>query len=51
MTFHLACVHVIFSSVSVAEWPPFGKWLITRLVMCSCCVLAICGVGYFPFWY
>ena len=25
MTFHLTCVHIIFSSVSVAEWPPFGK--------------------------
>ena len=23
--FHLTCVHIIFSSVSVAEWPPFGK--------------------------
>ena len=25
MTFHLTCVHIIFSSVLVAEWPPFGK--------------------------
>ena len=25
VTFHLMCVHIIFSSVSVAEWPPFGK--------------------------
>ena len=24
-TFHLTCVHIIFSSVSVAEWPPFWK--------------------------
>ena len=23
--FHLTCVHIIFSSVWVAEWPPFGK--------------------------
>ena len=23
MTFHLTCVHIIFSSVSVAEWPPY----------------------------
>ena len=23
--FHLMCVHIIFSSVSVAEWPSFGK--------------------------
>ena len=25
VTFHLMCVHIIFSSFSVAEWPPFGK--------------------------
>ena len=24
MTFHLMCGHIISSSVSVAEWPPFG---------------------------
>ena len=23
--FHLMSVHYTFSSVSVAEWPPFGK--------------------------
>ena len=25
VTFHLTCVYIIFSSVSVAEWPHFGK--------------------------
>ena len=25
MTFHLTCVHIISSSVSVAGWPPFGE--------------------------
>ena len=25
VTFHLTCVHNIFSLVWVAEWPPFGK--------------------------
>ena len=25
VTFHLTCVHIIFSSVSVAEWPSFVK--------------------------
>ena len=25
VTFHLMCVHIIFSSVSVAELAPFGK--------------------------
>ena len=27
MTFHLMFVHNTFSSVWVAEWPPFGKEL------------------------
>ena len=35
VTFHLMCVHTIFSSVSVAEWPPVGKELLTRLTICS----------------
>ena len=25
VTFHLMFVHSTFSSVSVAEWPPFGE--------------------------
>ena len=25
VTFHLMCVHIMLSSVWVAEWPPFGK--------------------------
>ena len=25
MTFHFMCVHIIFSSVWVADWPPFGQ--------------------------
>ena len=25
LPFHLMCVHIIFSPVSVAEWPPFEK--------------------------
>ena len=25
VTVHLTCIHIIFSSVSVTEWPPFGK--------------------------
>ena len=51
VTFHLMCVHIVFSSVSVAEWPPFGRWLPARLAVCSLCVLAVCGVGCFPFWF
>ena len=42
MTFHLTCVHIIFSSVWVAEWPRFGKELLTRLTICSLCILTIC---------
>ena len=42
MTFHVMFVHIIFSSVYVAEWPPFGKVLFTRLTICSQCILTIC---------
>ena len=31
MTFLFMFVHIIFISVWIAEWPPFGKELITRL--------------------
>ena len=50
MTFRLTCVHIIFSSVWVAEWPPFGKELLTRLAICSLCILTICNFSYSPFW-
>ena len=51
VTFHLMCVHIIFSSVSVAEWSPFGKQLLIRLTICSLCILTICYISYFPFWF
>ena len=51
MTFHLTCVHIIFSSVSVAEWPLLWKKLLTRLTICSLCILNICNISYFPFWF
>ena len=35
-----------FSSVLVAEWPPFGKWLLTRLIICSPCILTICNISF-----
>ena len=41
MTFHLTCVHIIFRSVWVTEWPPFGEKLLSRLTICSLCVLTI----------
>ena len=43
------CVYIILSSVSVAQWPPFGKKLLTRLTICSICILTICNISYFPF--
>ena len=43
MTFHLMFVRIIiFSSVWVAESPPFGKELLTRLTICSFCIWTIC---------
>ena len=43
--------HSIFSSVSVAEWPPIGKELLTRLTLFPLCMLTICNFSYFPFWF
>ena len=40
--FHLMFVNDTLSSVLVAEWPPFGKQLPTRLAICSHCLLFIC---------
>ena len=43
------CVHIIFSSVLVAEWPSFGKELFIRLTICSFRILTICNLSYSPF--
>ena len=40
--FRLMFVHYTFSSVCVAEWPPFGKWLPVWLVKCSDSLFSIC---------
>ena len=45
------CVHIMLSSVWVAEWPSLGKELLTRLTICSLCILSICNFSYFPFWF
>ena len=46
------CVFILFfSSVCVAEWLPFGKELLTRLTICSLCILNMCNVSSFPFWF
>ena len=41
--FHFMFVHYTFSSVWVAEWPPFGKYLSARLAICFHCILSICN--------
>ena len=46
--FHFLFVHYTFSSVSVAEGPPFGKYLPARLAICSHCILSICNIYLFP---
>ena len=37
------CVYY-FSSVWVAEWPHFWRELLTRLTICSICILTICNL-------
>ena len=51
VTFHLIFVNIILSSVWDAEWPPFGKELLTRLTICSLCILTSCYFSYFMFWF
>ena len=51
MTFHSTCVNISFSSIWVAQWPHFGKQLLTRLTICSLCILTICKCIYFLFWF
>ena len=45
------CVRIMLSTVLVAEWPPFGKELLTRLTVCFLYTLPICNVTYFQFWF
>ena len=49
MTFHLKYVKMFFSSVYVAEWPPFRKELPVRLTLCSLRIISVCNFSYFPF--
>ena len=42
-------VHIVISSVYVAEWPPFGKELLTRLTICLLYILTICNFSYSRF--
>ena len=45
--FHFMFVHYTFSSVWVAEWPPFGKELPARLAICSHFFLSNCNIYLF----
>ena len=38
--------HYMFVHIWVTEWPPFGKELLTRLTICSLCILTVCNFGY-----
>ena len=50
MTFHLTYEQIVFIFVWVAEFTPFGKELLTRLTLCSFCIIYICNLSYFLFW-
>ena len=41
VVFRFMFVHCTFGSVWVAEWPPFGKKLPTRLAICSHCIFTL----------
>ena len=49
VTFHLIFVTYTFSSVWVADWPPFWKELSIRLGFCSRCILSFCNSCSFQF--
>ena len=44
-------MYILFFTVNVAEWPPFGKELLTRLTVYSLCIISICSFSYFPIWF
>ena len=51
MTFHLMCVHIIFGSVWVADWPPLGNscslgWPYVLFVFCLFVILVISRFGF-----
>ena len=46
--FHLMFIRYTLSSVGVAEWSPFGKYLPARLAVCSYFILSICNIYLFP---
>ena len=42
---------MILSKVLVDKWPPFGKELLTRLAVCSHCIMSVFNFGCFTFWF
>ena len=42
-------VHYTFSTIWVALWPPFLKYLPARLPICSHCILSICYIKFYLF--
>ena len=32
-----------------SKWSPFGKELLSRLTVCTFCIMSFCNFGYFPF--
>ena len=55
VTFHLMCVHIIFSSVRLLSGHLLGNScsLSVDHMTCSLCILTICNkfINYFPFWF
>ena len=47
--FLLLCVLMIFISVSAAEWPPFGKELLIRSIVCFVFAMSTRSFGCFTF--
>ena len=35
-------MQIILGSVKVAEWPPFWKQLLSKLTICSLCIMSSC---------
>ena len=52
VTFHLMFVHIILVRFRLLSDHLLGKsCMLTRLTICSLCILTICYFSYFPFWY
>ena len=49
--FMVLCVLIVLGSAKEVEWPPFGEELLSRLSVFALCIMYICNLSYFPFWY